>query len=60
MRKAFAGSKASYGSPRVHAALIDPALPHPELTAGVLIDGEKPAPLRYPRAGPAGHQRLNR
>ncbi len=36
VREAFAASGASYGSPRVHADLIDqelphPALPHPEL-----------------------------
>ena len=42
VRKAFAGSKASYGSPRVHADLIDPALPHPELTASALADDEEP------------------
>lgn len=33
VRKAFVASKASYGSPRLHADLIDPALPHPELLA---------------------------
>ncbi len=31
VRRAFAGSDASYGSPRIHADLIDPELPHPEL-----------------------------
>ena len=31
VREAFAASGASYGSPRVHADLIDPALPHPAL-----------------------------
>lgn len=35
VRLAFAGSGASYGSPRVHADLIDPALPHPELAVGL-------------------------
>jgi len=31
VREAFAASGASYGSPRVHADLIDPELPHPAL-----------------------------
>jgi len=31
VRKAFAASGASYGSPRIHEDLIDPELPHPEL-----------------------------
>jgi len=35
VRKAFADSGARYGSPRVHEDLIDPELPHPELTGDV-------------------------
>ena len=31
VRQAFAASEASYGSPRIHADLIDPELSHPEL-----------------------------
>ena len=35
VRKAFVASKATFGSPRVHEDLIDPELPHPELTGDV-------------------------
>ena len=35
VRKAFVASRATFGSPRVHEDLIDPALPHPELTGDV-------------------------
>jgi len=67
VRKAFAGSRASYGSPRVHADLIDPAVAHPELTASVatgaeellvLVDCQEPgadrpdAPVERPVDGP--------
>jgi hypothetical protein len=45
VRKAFAGSRASYGSPRVHADLIDPAVVHPELTAPIANGGEEPLVL---------------
>ena len=45
VRKAFAASKSSYGSPRVHADLIDPELPHPELAgdATQVVDLHAPA-----------------
>ena len=35
VRKAFVASRATFGSLRVHEDLIDPALPHPELTGDV-------------------------
>jgi len=38
VREAFAASGASYGSPRVHADLIDPELPHPALPHPELAD----------------------
>lgn len=49
VRKAFAASGARYGSPRVHEDLIDPELPHPELTDAAQADDvvqllELPAP----------------
>ena len=38
VRKAFAASGATFGSPRVYEDLIDPELPHPELAA--IQDGQ--------------------
>lgn len=38
VRRAFAASKATSGSPRVHADLTDPQLPHPELPHPELTD----------------------
>ena len=35
VRKAFADSGATFGSPRIYEDLIDPELPHPELLAGL-------------------------
>ena len=45
VRKAFAASKATFGSPRIYEDLIDPELPHPELTdaAGELVEPPAPA-----------------
>jgi len=53
VRKAFAGSDASYGSPRVHADLIDPELPHPELAE---LAAKPPAQVAGLHAQPADDQ----
>ncbi|HEV8176339.1 MAG TPA: IS3 family transposase, partial [Gemmatimonadales bacterium] len=53
VRKAFADSDASYGSPRIHADLIDPELPHPELAE---LAGQPPAEVVQLHARPADEQ----
>jgi len=42
VRRAFEAGRGCYGSPRVHAELIDPDLPHPELAAPTVGGVEPP------------------
>ncbi len=64
VRKAFAASGASYGSPRIHEDLVDPELPHPELvglaaglSAGVV--GLPAQPADQEPAGDVGNEVLS-
>ena len=55
VRKAFAASGATFGSPRVYEDLIDPELPHPELLVGL---GAEVVPLPV-QSGVAAEQRVS-
>jgi transposase InsO family protein len=56
VRKAFAASGASYGSPRIHGDLIDPELPHPELAE---LAADPAAEVAQLPTQPAGEERAS-
>ena len=53
VREAFKKSRASYGSPRIHEDLVDPELPHPELSGSA---AEPPAEVAGLHAQPCAER----